>query len=322
VLVNKNLSFKLSENFSIVEKFLSENFSAPSHFPEWNLIASKVTNSGFYYLLAYFKDKLVGICPIHILKRNVLSDFYTGISNTLIPYGGWIFSEEATIDLSLIPRKLLQSYNGFTLPLIPEFKVFYSNSKRYLERETTIIDLRENIDIIWETEIDPKRQYKIRKAKRNEINVFCNDYFNVDDFYNIYKENYSQYGVTILPKSYFEQLFNNRTYIKIKFFSAEKSDKPLSLLVMIYDKCYAFYLFGFTFERKVNLGQGEILQWEAIQSAKAEGCTYYDLLHTDKDKLPGVYNFKRNFSKKHYRFLCFSEKSYFYRIVRKGLNLK
>ncbi|MGB9695790.1 MAG: GNAT family N-acetyltransferase [Ignavibacteria bacterium] len=315
------MKFKLDDNFSIAEKFLSENFSAPSHYPEWNLIASKTVNSEFYYFLAYYKDKLVGLCPVHILRRKILSDFYTGITNALIPYGGWIFSEEATIDLSLLPRKLLQSFNGFTLPSLAEFKVFYTNTNRYLERETTIIDLRKSIDIIWNSELDPKRAYKIRKAQRNEININCNNYFNLDEFYHIYKETYSQYNVTVLPKSYFEQLFSTRTYIKIKFLSAEKSGKLLSLLVVVYDKCYAIYLFGFTFERKLNLGQGEILQWEAIQTAKAEGCRYYDLLHTDKEKLPGIYKFKRDFSNKLYSFLCFSEKGYFYRAVRKGLNL-
>lgn len=321
MLTNKDLKFKLEDNFSLAEKFLSENFSAPSHYPEWNLIVSKTVSSEFYYQFAYYKDKLVGICPVHILRRKILSDFYTGITNALIPYGGWIFSDETAIDLALLPRKLLQSYNGFTLPSLAEFKVSYCNTDKYLERETTIVDLRKSIDTIWKEELDPKRTYKIRKAQRNEVTVNCSDHFDLDEFYRIYRETYSQYNVTVLPKLYFEQFFSPRTYIKIKFFSAEKSGKPLSLLVVVADKCYAIYLFGFTFERKLNLGQGEILQWEAIKTAKAEGCVYYDLLYTDREKLVGIYEFKRDFSKKFYSFLCFSEKSYFYRAVRKGLNL-
>ena len=43
------MEIKREKNFNKIEKFLKNNFSAPTHWPDWNLIVSKFFNSEFLY---------------------------------------------------------------------------------------------------------------------------------------------------------------------------------------------------------------------------------------------------------------------------------
>jgi hypothetical protein len=64
-----------------------------------------------------------------------------------------------------------------------------------------------------------------------------------------------------------------------------------ALMSMIGDTCV--YLLGMTQPSALNTKAAYLLQWQAIQHAKARGMKWYDLGGIDPDQNPGVYHFKK-----------------------------
>ena len=77
-----------------------------------------------------------------------------------------------------------------------------------------------------------------------------------------------------------------------------------------------YYKGASLFETK-NVGQGELLQWEAIKWAKNRGVKYYDLCVLDSDRLPHIAKFKMGFSMQLLSFEVFTKRSLSFRILNR-----
>jgi lipid II:glycine glycyltransferase (peptidoglycan interpeptide bridge formation enzyme) len=88
-------------------------------------------------------------------------------------------------------------------------------------------------------------------------------------------------------------------------------------VVISYDKDYSIYWLGFSSENVPNLGQGELLQWEAIKRMKNYGCKYYDLCYIEKDRLPHIYRFKKGFSKNEIEVGTSNKRPISYKIINR-----
>ena len=86
-------------------------------------------------------------------------------------------------------------------------------------------------------------------------------------------------------------------HINLRLLNAYKGDRILSNLCLVFDKDYAIYWLGNNANDTINDGQGELLQWEAMKLALAEGCSYYDLCYIEPERLPHIYKFKKGFAK-------------------------
>jgi len=308
------MKIRLLRDFNRATDFLNSNFSAPTHWPEWNLLVSRYFKTDFYYYGAYEKDDLIGICPIHKVKKGFLSCLYSGQFH-YIPYGGWIFSHKRFMaDKDVRLDKLAASYS-FTLPMIEEFNVTYSiENKRTMK--TLIIDLYNSLDSIWEDDIDSKRRNMIRKAEKNGLVVQAKA-DQVAHFYAFYKEANLRNNLPNLPEDFFHELIGTTHNIQFDMLWAKKDDEPLGIALVARDKSYAFYWLGVRIEHKPNLGQGELLQWEAIKKNKDYGCRYYDLCYIEKERLPHIYEFKKGFSSTEADIALLSKKSFSYRVANK-----
>lgn len=148
------------QNFDIVIEFLNNNFSSPTHWPEWNLVVSKYFNTTFFYFGAYEKADLIGICPIHEEKKGLFK-YYNSGQFRYIPFGGWIFSKPSSVvfkDLHIEKLSYLQLYS---LPLLNDFK--FSTDNKGKTFKTLVINLEEEINNIWDHQLSPNKRNKIRK---------------------------------------------------------------------------------------------------------------------------------------------------------------
>lgn len=116
-------------DFSIICDFLKENFSSPTHWPDWNLVVSKFYNTSFFYYTAYKKNNLIGICPVHEHGNGLLKTLHSGQFH-LIPNGGWIFNKNTKINESFFSLKSTQMFQSFSLPIIENFKASYNLKKQ------------------------------------------------------------------------------------------------------------------------------------------------------------------------------------------------
>lgn len=304
-----------SVDFSEIETFLQNCFSSPTHWPEWNIAISKHYGTDFYYYIMVESNEIIGICPVHRVKTGILRQNYSG-QFLFIPNGGWIFSKNYQLNPNMLPIAPLNSFVAFTLPRLNEFNVTYKQHTT-ITAQTLIIDLTPDIDQLWKNTIHSKRRNMIRKAEKNGITVEYDDKSNLFTFYNVYTETNKQNGLVSLSYNFFKDLFDNAKNVKYKILWAKKNKEILSGIVVAYDKNYAIYWLGFSKANTPNLGQGDLLQWEAIKTVKAHGCSYYDLCFIDKNKLPHIYKFKKGFSKNEIEVDIISKRSFSYRIVKK-----
>jgi hypothetical protein len=308
------MKIRVLRDFDRAKDFLNGNFSAPTHWPEWNMLVSKYFKTDFYYYGAYEKADLIGICPIHEVKNGILSCLYSGQFH-FIPNGGWIFSKKSLISDKDIRLDVLTAFRSFTLPIIDEFNVTY-NLKRKGIMKTLIIDLHNSLDSIWKDDLDPKRRNMIRKAEKNGLVVqIRND--QIPCFYPFYRKANLRNHLPSLPEDFFYELLSSTYANHFDTLWAKKDDEPFAIALVAYDKNYAFYWLGVRIDNKANLGQGELLQWEAIKETKKRGCKYYDLCYIDKECLPHIYEFKKGFSRTEADIVLLSKKSFSYRVADK-----
>ncbi|MCJ7448890.1 MAG: GNAT family N-acetyltransferase [Bacteroidales bacterium] len=288
------MNFKLikKNEFDLIIKFLSLNFSSPTHWPEWNILVSKFYNTKFYYFGLFESNQLKGICPVHETKAGFLRNLNSGRYH-FIPNGGWILNTEKQINLSKIPIPSNARFECFALPAIKEFGVTYSPIQKSFY--TLLVDLRMEEEKIWSASINSKRRNMIRKSHKMGI-IVTKDARNIDDFYFLYSDTNKSNGLNYLPKYFFVELISNAVNINFIPFVALYDGKPCGALGLIYDKNYAFYWIGASKKNSQNFGQGELLQWEAIQHSRNHGCKYYDLCYIEKERLPSIFEFKKGFS--------------------------
>jgi lipid II:glycine glycyltransferase (peptidoglycan interpeptide bridge formation enzyme) len=314
--MKNNIKCIFENNFAKVDEFLSNNFSSPTHWKEWNLVISKHFNTEFFYYSLVEGDKLIGICPVHKIKNKFNYRLISGPKEYYIPFGGWIFSETTKFDSKVLNLKKNESLEIFSLPLLSEFKVIYEGYKLLKLYYTSIINLEKSEDEIWNS-LPPQRRNKIRKAKKYDTEILNINEIGIDSFYEFYALTNMQYGLSNLSKDFFIELFNSAKNIKFDILIAKYKSQILGFVVLVSDKTYSIYWLGARLEEAPNIGYFDLLQWEMIKTAKSLGCKYYDLCYLEKDRLPSIYKFKSDYSNEKYNILNINYKPFIYRIINK-----
>ena len=293
------MQIRKSQDYSLAESFLKDNFSAPTHWPDWNLITAKEFNSDFYYWIAEKGKEVIGVCPVHYTKHNNwLRNIFSG-QFSYIPYGGWIFSTTIQDSISRYPSASNEFVNLYSLPLISDFNNGDESVKPFSQKKTLLIDLTTTEEELWMNSVDGKRRNMIRKAHKKGIDIQITNRFEentMHHFYDIYSEASLRNQLTTLNLDIFKQLMNCSN-ISLYIITATKEDHPIANVAIMIDKNYAIYWLGNNKSHLKNEGHGELLQWEAIKLAKNLGCKYYDLCYIEPERLPRIYSFKKGFSR-------------------------
>jgi hypothetical protein len=297
------------------EYFLTNNFSSPTHWPDWNRLVEKYYNTRFYYLGYFEREELIGIYPFHeVVFKRFLSKRLSGQFH-FIPNGGWIFSKPVQVKEELFKNNSVTHNQTFTLPFLGEFKADYSDLSA-ISKATLVINLYKSEDEIWKESISGKRRNMIRKAeKENVVIEKLNSEDGLKRFYALYTEASKRFTNQQLCYEFIHEMFYKSTNINLDIWMAYKEGRQLSNVGVISDKNYSIYWLGNNAPEAVNIGQSELLQWYAIKSMKAKGCKYYDLCYIEPEYLPAIYKYKSGFSKDREEIKLISYKPLLFRII-------
>jgi len=299
--------------FDRVTTFLGTTFSSPTHWPGWNLIVSKHFGTRFSYLVTEEHGVISGICPVHEVRDGLRVSWHSGQFH-FIPYGGWI----TDIALPLPPARISIPINGrfecFSLPLAglsgePGHKSGHSF-------HTLVTDLRREEGEIWASSIDSKRRNMIRKAVRSGVSVVSGEEV-LGDFCRLYSNTARNNRLKFLPEEFMKEMISLAGNVRFVPLVAYYGGKPCGALGLIHDKDYSIYWLGATERESEGMGQGEMLQWEAIRYSRNRGCRFYDLCYINKERLPGVYGFKKGFSNLEVAVPYTNRKRFLYRVLNK-----
>lgn len=125
-------------------------------------------------------------------------------------------------------------------------------------------------------------------------------------------------GLKEPPLHYYEKILDNYYTIgKALLLIAFYEEEPLSGVIIVGNNNVVHYWQGASRNEAPNLGQGELLQWEAIKWAKNKGAQYYDLCVIEPDRLPRIAQFKMGFTKELIPFYCISKRNFFFKVINK-----
>ncbi len=192
-----------------------------------------------------------------------------------------------------------------------EFRVNFNTHKWNLHKShsnnlpanTIFLDLDQSEEHIL-MQMKPKTRYNIRLSARKGVRVRNYDMSYIDTWYSLYRETAQRNNVTLHDKEFFTTVLaasgeNNRD-VDIRLLMADLDGEFLAAMFLILSGKRGTYLYGATSGKKRNYMASYAIQWEAIKTARNNGCTEYDLFGTAPNMnyshpLAGLYRFKSGF---------------------------
>lgn len=147
-------------------------------------------------------------------------------------------------------------------------------------RQTLIVDLSPSEDALLE-KMKQKTRYNIRLAERKHISISIyegeDSLKHVGEFLALTKETNLRDQIKSYDPNYYQRLLQVLGEAKmVNLLVAYLEGTPLSSLILVRHEKTATYLFGASSNQQRNLMAPYLLQWQAMQFAKAAGCTSYD----------------------------------------------
>jgi peptidoglycan pentaglycine glycine transferase (the first glycine) len=183
----------------------------------------------------------------------------------------------------------------------------FVSSKSIQPLRTIVVDLKDDEDTLLRR-MKQKTRYNIRLAEKKEIEIReTND---IGEFFKIMTVTGQRDGFGIHSEEYFGKAYKVFEPSKsVALLMAYYQKNPLAGLLTYKLGKRAWYLYGASNEEERNRMPTYLLQWRAMQWAKAQNCTEYDLwgipdydeetlesqFETKSSGLWGVYRFKRGF---------------------------
>jgi lipid II:glycine glycyltransferase (peptidoglycan interpeptide bridge formation enzyme) len=178
--------------------------------------------------------------------------------------------------------------------------------------DTVLLDITQSSDAMLAA-MRSKWRYNIHLAEKKGVTVRAYKAGDkeitkaLDIFYDLYKMTASRDSIAIHSKQYYEDLFslcasertvNNAPLVTLYMASHENDN--LAAIITLFSKREAVYLYGASGNIKRNLMPAYLLQWTAINDAKAYGSPVYDFygmppVDDKKHPMYGLYLFKTGF---------------------------
>lgn len=164
-------------------------------------------------------------------------------------------------------------------------------------RNTVILDLRPDLETLL-SNMKQKTRYNIRLAARKGVSIRIAGLADIDLLHRMYAETANRDGFVIREPVYYQTLW--RAFFEAglaEALIAEVAGEPVAALVLFRFAGRAWYMSGMSSLKHREKMPNYLLQWEAIQRARAAGVKDYDLWGAPDDFIEGdplwrVFRFK------------------------------
>lgn len=176
--------------------------------------------------------------------------------------------------------------------------------------DTVLVDLTASPEEIL-GRMKGKWRYNIRLAEKKGVEVRRGGLEEIDVFYDLYRMTSARDGIAIHHKEYYRDLLRwgqnwgagaegSDEKVRVDLYIASCQGEPLAAIITMFAGTEAVYLYGASSNSRRNLMPAYLLQWRAMEDAKAAGCQVYDMYGippTDDEGHPmhGLYRFKTGF---------------------------
>lgn len=169
-----------------------------------------------------------------------------------------------------------------------------------LPPDTILVDLRGDEGSLL-ARMKPKTRYNIGLSVRKGVSVRNGGVEDLELWQELYEATARRNSIAPHGARYFKALAQGGlSDAKVRLLVAEKGGRPLAAMFLSTSADRATYLYGASSGEDRNLMAPYALQWSAMKTAKAEGCSSYDLFGVaptpdPEHPLHGLYQFKSGF---------------------------
>lgn len=301
--------------------FLENHYSTIFHDEKFNTIVADIYHTDFSYQLVYDRENtLIAVCPYHSYTQGPMRITHSNPTIYEVPYGGWIYDErECDIRDLLRFRKTAMNEVLFYWSTPGVGRCVPDSPGRRTTFKTSFIELGETEENILQTAINGKRRNMIRKAVKSGVQVEILDADRFDIFSDLLNQTYAAARITLKPSTFHEQVLKSyESSERSVVMTARYHNEIIAAIMLVRNALMCHYWLGANSAASENLGQGELLQWEAIKWAKKHGCRYYDLCVIEEERLPNIARFKMGFSHKIIPFYCLTQRGMMYRLMARS----
>lgn len=224
-----------------------------------------------------------------------------GFSTWDIPRGPIGAHREAILEHILHDAKKGKCLAVFCSPPLPLATPYGAPSRRHEQPEATrILNLTLDDNALL-AQMKPKGRYNISVARRFAIDVQPST--DIDAFHALLAVTGGRDGFAIGPKARYRTFLEEvpGAFLLLAYHTSESVTVPVSGLLGAVDGQTGIYYYGASSYAHRQLMAPYLLQWEAMQHCKAQGCTRYDLLGvappdaSSEHPWAGITNFKEKF---------------------------
>jgi len=172
----------------------------------------------------------------------------------------------------------------------------YSNDQIQF-RNTVVIDVTPSEENML-ARMKQKTRYNIRLAAKKGVTVRAGTLEDLPMLYRMYAETSVRDGFVIRDEKYYQLVWKSFMQQGLaESLIAEAVGVPIAAIFVFYFGKRAYYVYGMSREAQREKMPNYLLQWEAMQRARARGCTAYDLWgapdeFNESDSMWGVFRFK------------------------------
>ncbi|MDX2163291.1 MAG: peptidoglycan bridge formation glycyltransferase FemA/FemB family protein [bacterium] len=167
-------------------------------------------------------------------------------------------------------------------------------------RNTLVIDLARSTDQLLAAMSQNTRR-KVRAAEREGVTIRVGSAADLPLLYDLYRVTGERDHFLIRPFSYYELAW--KTFMEAGLahpLIAEKDGVPIAMVILFHFGATCWYFYGASSNQHRDAMPNYLLQWHAMQWAKAHGYTLYDLwgapnTFDETDSMWGVFMFKQGF---------------------------
>ena len=210
-----------------------------------------------------------------------------------------LFSNQKSNNLTKIAKK----HNAIYAVIEPNtFAISHNTPKEPFKSlvpiQTTVIDITQSLDDILQ-QMHQKTRYNIKVAKKHNIQIKESE--DIELFYRMMHKTALRDKFAINSYKYIKTFYQTlKKQNKAQLLIAYKDQEAVSGLILTYFHNTAIYYYGASLHEHRKYMAPYLIQWQAIQNAKAKGCTTYDFLGVTTSKNPrhqlyGVSQFKLKF---------------------------
>ena len=269
-----------------------------------------------HHFLIRNKGKIVAICPVFVQehKRRILPSRYFMNFGAAGPalHRDLPHAEKLAVlrflfvHIAALAKK--ERMDHFSFNIYPFSKIGLRERKPLISQlpfivdhsgYTYIVNLQQPIENIYRS-FEKRCRNSIMRAEKERITIIeAKSLEDIREYYAMHRETYQRTGAKHHPFAYFKNIWQifGKTGM-VHFFIAKKEGAPIAAINVALFQQNSLYWTGCSKTAYLSTGVNNLLQWHAIQWAKTQGGSYYDLGEAFPDatgKLKGLNDFKGSF---------------------------